>query len=184
MGGPPSDPSALEAKLRKGGSVLPKEIFMTVVVPSQLAVRAAVPEAELYKLQGRVRGVAVPTGFPDIEIPVVLESAPFVTEGRGAFSARLRAEGDLGSLPVVPGMTCKVKLVSYEKKGAIAIPARAVFRPEAKEEASPCVFVRKPDGSAEKRDVKPGRRSGEWIEIIRGLREGEEVFLEKPTVDL
>lgn len=178
-----SDLSTIEAKLRKGGSVLPKETFMTVVVPSQLAVRAAVPEAELYKLQGRVRGVAVPTGFPDLEIPVALERAPLVPEGRGAFSARFRVEGDLPSPAVVPGMTCKLKLISYEKKRAIAIPARALFKPEAKD-ASPCVFVRKPDGSVERREVKTGRRSGDWLEVIEGLREGEEVFLEKPTVAL
>lgn len=178
--GSPSDPSAYEAKLRKGGAVQPKEVFLTVVVPAPLAVRAAVPEAELHKLRGRVRGAAVPAGFPDLELPISLERAPFVPEGRGTFSARFRVEGDLDSAPIVPGMTCKLRLVSYEKKRALAVPAQAIFRPEERG-GSPYVFLRKPDGSIERREVRAGRRSGDSVEILSGLEEGDEVLLEKPA---
>ncbi|MGQ9592326.1 MAG: efflux RND transporter periplasmic adaptor subunit [Planctomycetota bacterium] len=178
--GSPSDFSAYEAKLRRGGAVQPKEVFFTVLVPAPLAVRAAVPEAELHKLRGRVRGVAVPTGFPDLELPVSLERAPFVPEGRGTFSARFRVEGELGRAPVVPGMACKLKLTCYEKKSALAVPAQAVFPPRERG-GSPYVFLRKPDGSIEKRDVRAGRRSGDSVEILSGIREGDEVLLEKPA---
>ena len=60
-------PAAMAPKLRKGGTIAPDEVFMTVVVPRPLDVRASVDEKELYALTDpkELKGFVTPTFDPD-----------------------------------------------------------------------------------------------------------------------
>ena len=80
---------------------------------------------------------------------------------------------------LAPGMNCTVKLTSYLKKDALTVPAAAIFPEEADEDAT-VVYVRKADGSHEKRPVTVGKRADGKAEVIKGLSAGETVSLEKP----
>ena len=41
--------------------------------------------------------------------------------------------------------------------------------------------MRRPGGKPEKREVKPGRSNDHFVEVVDGLKEGEEVQLFVPT---
>jgi cobalt-zinc-cadmium efflux system membrane fusion protein len=53
----------------------------------------------------------------------------------------------------------------------LAVPRSAVTQMLGK----PVVFVRHPDGHFERHDVTLGEGDPEWIEIVHGLRDGEQV---------
>jgi HlyD family secretion protein len=77
---------------------------------------------------------------------------------------------------LMPGMACTAHFVLYSKKEAIAVPSKAVHEEDDKY----FVYVVPKNGKEEKREVTPGRADDEQTEIISGLREGDEIRLERP----
>jgi hypothetical protein len=154
-------------------------VFLTVVKPRPLFVRAGVDEKDLQYVRAGLTGKAVPTALPDLKLPVKVERVSAVPLGAGKFEARLAVTlgADQGSL--MPGMTCDVKLTAYKNDKALTVPASAVFADEADEDQA-IVYRLTKDGKPEKRNVTVGKKADRKAEIVEGLQEGDEILLEKP----
>ena len=74
-----------------------------------------------------------------------------------------------------PSMTTSNNIRIKELKNILFIPIEAVFS----NDSTQFVFV-KDGGSFEKREVKTGESSEEYIEIMKGLEEGQEISLLAP----
>ena len=81
-------------------------------------------------------------------------------------------------LPLMPTMTGNLRFNVYVREDAVVVPAQAIFSEELDPD-SQYVYVAKKDGY-EKRPVRVGERAGDKCEVLSGLREGEEILLEKP----
>jgi multidrug efflux pump subunit AcrA (membrane-fusion protein) len=81
---------------------------------------------------------------------------------------------------VVAGTSCKVTVKAYDKKDALTVPKAAVHDDEEDENKKYVWVVDADDEDAkpERRDVTVGKRSGEDVEIVKGLKEGDVVSLE------
>jgi RND family efflux transporter MFP subunit len=166
-------------QLRPGGKLTANNVFMTVVAPRPLRIRVEVPEKELHRLARGMKGKAIATGYPNLELPATVQHvAPFPITS-GTFDGHMQVALGDNARPIVPGMTCKLTLVAYEKKEAMAVPAAAVFEDEASGERN-IVFVKKDDDQHEKRKVSVGQKTEQQWEILEGLRAGEEILLKKP----
>jgi multidrug efflux pump subunit AcrA (membrane-fusion protein) len=91
----------------------------------------------------------------------------------------LRVEPDGEAVDgLVPGMTCSVRFVTARKERTLTVPAASVFTDEAED----VKYVYRPvkGGKPEKRTVKVGPASGERVEIVDGLAEGDEILASKP----
>jgi RND family efflux transporter MFP subunit len=73
-----------------------------------------------------------------------------------------------------PGMYAEVTLTPAEGKPVLAVPETALREIEGRV----VVFEPGPDNTFLLRPVKTGRRAGGWVEIIEGLKEGDEVVTE------
>jgi Cu(I)/Ag(I) efflux system membrane fusion protein len=73
-----------------------------------------------------------------------------------------------------PGMFAEVTLTSPDKTRILAVPETAVRDIEGRV----VVFQPGPDNTFVPRPVKIGRRADGWVEIIEGLKEGDEVVTE------
>ena len=62
-------------------------------------------------------------------------------------------------------------VMKADPEEALAVPEEAVVDTGERQ----VVFVAKPDGYFEKRDVKLGEKAGSYYRVISGLSEGEEV---------
>lgn len=71
-----------------------------------------------------------------------------------------------------PGMSCNVEIQVDSVENALVAPVQAIYRSGGKN----VCFV---DGAT--REVKVGRSSEAWVEILEGLREGETVALAPPS---
>ena len=85
-----------------------------LVDPKAQVIRATVPEKDLHLLRPGLTGVAKPTGFPDREIKVRVAAVTAVPVAPGQFEAKLELDSPPG--PVVPGMTCTVRLATEAKE--------------------------------------------------------------------
>lgn len=163
------------AGLAPGGMVPPGEVVVTVVAPGKLTVRAEADEKELAGLKVGLAGKLTPTAFPDKKVAVELTKVATAPLG-GRFELRAEVDGDAAGL--VPGMTGQLRLVTAKKAEAVLVPASAVFEDddEGKYVYRPAVGDAKP----KKQPVKTGQTAGDKVEIVDGLKDGDEVLASKP----
>lgn len=82
-------------------------------------------------------------------------------------------------LNILPGMTAKVKIdlnqVMGTESSSILVPLSAVFSSTSENSSNGAVWVVADDSTLVKREVKLGRISGQEIQILSGLSNGEKV---------
>jgi HlyD family secretion protein len=71
-----------------------------------------------------------------------------------------------------PGYDMTVKIITQSRKGVVLIPEKAVFDYLGK----PHVFVNE-NGVSKLRTIEKGLESNEQVEVLTGLKEGEEIIL-------
>ena len=172
-------------KLHKGGLIAPDEVFITIVAPRPLDIRATVDEKDLYALiqPKELRGYATPTFDPDHRLPVRLTSVLPVPRGPGKFEAVVAVEIEEQNTAIRPGMACTVKFVTYRNDRALTVPSTAVFEDDSADVATHYVYLAKPDldGKFPKQPVKVGKTAGGKTEILSGLAAGDEIL--PPSLD-
>jgi multidrug resistance efflux pump len=161
-------------RLQHSGTLTPDEVFMTVVTTRPLLVHATVDEKDLHWLKTGLKGKATPNGYPDVRLPVELTGLATVPQTAGSFAAVFKV--DPGRVPesVMPGMGCTVKVDAYRNETALTLPPSAVFGDDEDER-----YVYRA-GSKEKVPVQVGPTCGDRVEILGGLKEGDEVLASKP----
>jgi HlyD family secretion protein len=171
--------ASVESRLQRGGNLMPDEIIMTIVQPRPLFVRASVEEKDLNDIRDGLKAKVVPTALPDVKLPGRVEKVSTIPVSSGHFEARISL-GEFKESLLMPAMACSVKLVPYQKSDALTVPALAVFT-EENDEDNHYVYVQSKDEKATKVKVTQGRRSGNVVEILQGLQDGDQILLEKPT---
>jgi HlyD family secretion protein len=175
--------SAMASKLRKGGAILPDEVFITLVSPRPLVVRSAVDEKDLHHLAGRaeLKGRARPAADPDLSLSARLTSLVSVPREPGKFEVLADVElGDAAAL-LKPGMVCNLTFTTHRAQDALTVPATAVSEDEGEDgSVSHVVYLPGKDGKPAKRTVKIGKTSGGKTEILTGLEAGDDIFATKP----
>jgi RND family efflux transporter MFP subunit len=167
-------------KLQAGGTISPNDVFLTIVSPRPVFVRATVDEKDLHLLRPNLKGKVVPAGYPDLKLPARLVKVSSVPLSAGSFDARLAIEADKGAEALMPGMACTVKLTAYRNNSALTVPSSAVFTDDADEDVRYVYVADEKGGKLEKRTVKIGKTVGSKAEVLDGLREGDEILAAKP----
>jgi RND family efflux transporter MFP subunit len=146
------------------------EHVVRLVDPRRLQVTAAVPVGEATRIVvGHAARVTVPGGSADTEMPARVVGAPAAVDPvTGSAPVRLTLQG---TLPV--GTPVQVQIVAEERTSALIVPASAVVR----EEDKAAVFVVGPDSKAQRRAVTLGLESGDEVQVLSGLKEGERVVI-------
>jgi HlyD family secretion protein len=165
-----SSASAMAGKLIPQGIVSSDETLMTVVKPRPLLLRLTIEEKDAYLIKPGLQGKAQVTFLPDLKLKASVATISRVPIAPGQYEALVAV--DLGGIEeMMPGMACSVKFVPYSRKEALAVPATAVFEEDDKQ----FVTVVHAGGKKERREVTTGKTANDLIEIVTGLREGEEI---------
>ena len=168
--------AGLVAKLQKGGSISPDEVFMTIVRPWPVTVRATVDEKDRSLVSVGSACKVTPTALPNVKLAGKVERISRVPIG-GAFEVVVSFDAAPGDA-IVPGMACSAKAVTYTNPEALTVPAVAVFDDELDEDRHYVYKVTA--GAPVKRTVTLGKRSGGRAEIMNGLEAGDEILLARP----
>lgn len=174
-----TDSAGMTESLRRNGVIQPNQVVMTIVEPRPVFLRATASEDELQHLRPGLLGVATPTSFSNLRLPVSVDDVSDIPISPGSFDVKLSVTLSRKAKFLMPGMACKVKLVPYQQKDAICVPLKVVITDEM-DDAKHYVFVQKKDGKPEKRDVTLGEKTDKQWEIRKGLSEGDQVLLEAP----
>ena len=175
-----SDVASLISKLKPHYSVSPDTVVMTVVERRPLDVLAEVGEDKRADFSVGQPARVVPPLESAAWLPAKLASISSVPVATGRFAADFDLTGS--ELPdwIVPGMSSKVKVVTYDKEKVLTVPKKAVQTDKLDEEQKYVWLVDSTDAKAKpvRRDVKLGRSSGDDVEVLSGLKKDDVVSLE------
>ncbi|MDR5682422.1 MAG: efflux RND transporter periplasmic adaptor subunit [Armatimonadota bacterium] len=154
-----------------GDTVTPSTLLMQVVDIDPVEIAAPVSERDLGRVAVGMPAAVRVDALPDRMFAGRLARVGPVlaTETR---TAEIRVEVANPDASLRPGMAARVELVLEQRLGVIAVPIEAVVEREGRR----VVFV-VTDGLAQARQVETGLTDGMRIEIVRGLRPGENVVV-------
>jgi len=172
---------------RVGDEVDPGDRVASLYDSNRMQVRCEVGEMDVARVKGGQQALVWSPSQPgrryQARVHAVEELATEVhwrrgTPGKKAFAALIKlAEGD--PVHLRPGMTVDLEIVLQERKQALLVPLRAVFR-----EGRQAVVYRQQGEGFIRVPVKLGVRNDLMAQITEGLRRGDRVALLQPPAVL
>jgi cobalt-zinc-cadmium efflux system membrane fusion protein len=160
----------ISIRVAVGATVAPGgEALLELGDPTRLQVIAQAAESDLSRVAAGQSA--------EVELPALSMRVPAKVE---SFSPRVDPESrraqvylDLAKLPegLRAGMLAQVAVRTAAESG-IRLPVTAVVIKEGRRRV---VYLEKPDGTFEARDVKTGRNQDGWVVILEGLTPGDRV---------
>jgi HlyD family secretion protein len=169
-----AQPGEMVSPISAGGGYTRTGIA-TVVDMSSLEIEVDVNESYIARVTAGQRAQAVLDAYPDWQIPSTVRTV-IPTADREKATVKVRIAFDSLDPRILPDMGVKV---SFFDQGAdstgldLTLVPREAVRPEGDQ---PYALVVK-DGRVERRAIRTGRETGPDIEIIAGLRRGEQVVV-------
>jgi RND family efflux transporter MFP subunit len=168
----PVDGVVIDKQAVKGVHMMPGQTLYKIADFSTVWVEADVYETEMPLVRVGARAIVTLDAYPDERFTGrVVYIYPYVDEKSRTNKVRYEFANRGGRLK--PGMYANVE-INAAPAGAgsgIVVPTNAVLDSGTEQ----VVFVAKGDGYFEPRRVKVGRRLGTDIEILEGIKEGEQV---------
>lgn len=157
-----------------GESVTPGALVCTIYDPTVLEVSVDVLQTDFSLLKTGMRCVIRPLSSENKTFEGTVRSVATTVSDKGVIEVRValseKHEGEL-----IPGMTTGVVLYS-ETKFTLLVPKKAIVIRSGKK-----VVFSVEDQKAKWNFVETGRDNGEWVEVLSGIREGDEVVVEGNT---
>jgi RND family efflux transporter MFP subunit len=167
--GAPAAGVVLERRVSEGTRFAKGDVLWEIGDIESVWVAADLFPEDLASVSGlRMAIVELPDGS-EYEAPVDSSLPRFETAER---VARLRLTAKNTAHKLLPGMTVTVRLRKAQARG-LTVPAESVIESGIR----PRVFVRRGDGGLEARAVTTGWRSAGRMQILSGLRAGEQVVV-------
>ncbi|NOZ84891.1 MAG: efflux RND transporter periplasmic adaptor subunit [Deltaproteobacteria bacterium] len=154
--------------------------FVTIIDLDRLQVDAYVDEVDIGKIKIGQKCIFTVDAFPAREFHgkvVAIYPEAVIQENVVNYDVVVEIADPYDGL-LRPEMTASVTILLRKRKQVLAVPAKAVKR----ERGRNIVYLPAKDGP-EIRRVNIGWKDGQWIEITAGLKEGENVLLEKPGIN-
>jgi RND family efflux transporter MFP subunit len=162
-------------RVQSGEAVAPGTPLLTIASFGQLRVVAEVPQSIAHDVRA-LRQATVRFG-DDVIVSQRVTVFPAAEPQSSTFRARVELPESATGL--APGMHVKVGFVTGEAK-RLMVPRQAVVeRSELR-----AVYVVTPDGRVALRQVRLGRATGDEIEVLAGLAQGERVALDPAAAGL
>jgi RND family efflux transporter MFP subunit len=157
-------------RVEPGEAVAPGQPLLTVYAPDDLRIEVQVPQSEADAIRARpgARVVFDDGVSVDARQVVVYPGADPLSH-----SVTVRVLLPQMAMPVAPGTTAKVVFPIRGGDAALRVPEKAIVR---RGELTG-VYVLK-DGTLTLRQLRPGAREGDSVEVLAGLRAGDVVALD------
>jgi HlyD family secretion protein len=149
---------------------------------SGLEVVGKIPEASLTDIVPGQRVEVTTDAFPkDVFAGRVKMVSPRAVTEDEVNSFPVAVEIQTGLSKLKPAMNVQVRFLAKAIRGALVIPLAALTTGEKNSKG---VLRLRPEGGIEFVPATVGRVSGEQVQVIQGLRQGDRVLLSAPPADV
>jgi Cu(I)/Ag(I) efflux system membrane fusion protein len=158
-----------ELGVREGVAVQPGMTLFRIAGLEKVWAVAEIPEAQAVRLvRGQKADAVLQADTSQTFAGVLEEILPEVSANTRTLKARF--EVDNRSAKLTPGMLLKINVAGRASE-RLVLPSEAVIRTGTRAVA----IVRKDAGTFEPREIKLGADFGDQLEVVDGLREGDQV---------
>jgi multidrug resistance efflux pump len=167
--------------IAEGESVYTGQVLISVPNTAAMVAEISVHETEIDKVRPGQPARIVMDAFPDRVLQgQVLEVAMLPDRNRNFLNPDLRVYRALVQIDgthdfLKTRMSCQVDILAQELKDVLVVPVQVV----ASRRGAKIVYVQTADGP-EDRKVTTGAFNDMFVQIVEGLREGEEVLVNPP----
>ena len=151
--------------LRVGERATPQSVLMTVFVPGKLRLVVDMAESKYFALKSGQKASISPVAYPELKYEGLCEPDQHTPGASGSFALHI-STGEVDSR-LVPGMKATVHMEVPLVDNALLVPTSAV--------SNSSVWVKTADRE-ESRQVLTGRSDGKQIEVLSGLKEGDQIL--------
>jgi RND family efflux transporter MFP subunit len=161
-----------EKKAVQGMRVMPGEMLYQIADLSSVWAQADVFEQDIGMVKSGARAKVRINAYPDKEFEgkVAYVYPTLKPETR---TMQVRIEMPNPGMLLKPGMFAQVELAAPARAQAVTVPVSAVIDSGTRR----IVLVQAKEGRYEPREVKLGVRSDDYVEVVSGVKEGEQVVV-------
>ncbi len=165
-----------------GATAVERQELIYIPIESGMVVEVMVPEASLNKVDNGMPARVKVDAFPGRVFDGRLVKIGILPDGQSSQLNpdlklyKCEIECDFSDAVIRPGMSCDVELIKESYERTLYVPVQCVVRKDGR----PLVYV-KEDGQWVPRNVRVGLDNNRMIQIIEGVRAGEEVMLAPPV---
>lgn len=167
-------------KLKPESNAPTGSTLMTIVSPRPLYVVSSVDEADRPSVKEGQAATIQPTAKDSDKLAAKVSKVSRIPVAKGKFALELELEGEQPDW-LVPGMSGKAKVTTYEEENAVVVPKKAVHTDEEDDQVQYVWLVE--GDEVQKRQVATGKTSGDEIEILDGLDAGDVISLDDEQQD-
>jgi HlyD family secretion protein len=167
--------SSLEQKLVPFGTVTPNSVVMTIVKDRPMYVETSIGEKELPTVDEDQEATVVPAADSDVELKGSVAKVADVPGGGNKFAVRIEVKDEKIPDWLMPGMTGKAKITTYDVKDAVVIPADLVQTDEDDPKKKYVMVQVEDEEQPVRRDIKLGKTKAKEVEVLKGLEKGDEI---------
>ena len=165
--------SSMESKLIPHGTVTPNSVVMTIVKDRPMYVETSIGEKDLPTVESGQSTTVVPTSDDEVELAGKVDKVADVPGGGNKFAVQVVLKGDKAPDWLMPGMTAKAKIETYDAKDAVVIPAELVQSDEDDPKKKYVMIQVEDEEDPVRREVKLGKSKDKNVEVLKGLKAGD-----------
>ena len=174
-----SGANSLKSKLRKGGILKPNEDFVTISPSKRIRARLNLPEKNFHQVKIGNEAKLTLSSADESKIQSSIKSISKTPVQPGIYDLTADIIIPKGFLPPVPGSACSLECVTYYRKEAITLPS-SVIHSESDDPDSKYIYFLNKTGKHQKKTIEIGKKSGDAVEILSGIRMSMKVLKNKP----
>ena len=171
-----------EEPIREGATVRERQTILTIPDMNRMSVKVKIHESHIKKIIKGLKASVQLDAFPDQKLQGEVSKVAVLPDSGNRwmnpdmkiYPTTINIQGAREWLK--PGMSAKVEILVNELTNVVYIPIQAVITQKGKH----LCYVATHTGS-EARDVAVGEFNDEFIEIKKGIKEGENVLLRSPV---
>jgi multidrug efflux pump subunit AcrA (membrane-fusion protein) len=167
--------STMEQKLVPFGSVTPNSVVMTIIKDRPMYVETSIGEKELPTVKSEQDVTVTPAADSEVELKGGVQKVATVPGGGNKFTVRVELKSDKTPEWLMPGMTGKVKITTYDVKDAVVIAADLVQSDEDDPKKKYVMVQVEDEDKPVRRELKLGKTKDKEVEVLKGLKEGDEI---------
>jgi multidrug efflux pump subunit AcrA (membrane-fusion protein) len=171
-------------QIQSGDQLYPGQFFMSIVDPSSMVINASVNQVDIDRLRIGAKARVKFDAYPDLELPAHVYSVGGVPKTGGVRAnyvkeIPLRLKLEKMDPRVIPDLSVSVDVILESEENAVVVPLGSVYQ-DGGETSRPYVFVQRPGGGWQRREVELGLRSFTHVVVRSGVKPKEVIALDRP----